>query len=165
MKKFFVVPIAAGLFLASAGFALAKVNAGKVDPGKITYTQLRALSPKDFGTVAGRGMKSGMALMGGVPVMGQPTTLSGEIVDLVCYQSAGATSGQHSLCARVCALKGGPVGLLTGDGKVYQILPAKAGMPVSDDVLDAIATKVTVTGNVNERGSLPTIAITKITQI
>lgn len=140
----------------------AKVNAKKVNPATVNYTQLRSLSPKDFGAVAQRGMKQGLVLMGGVPVAGNAITLSGEVIDMVCYQGSGLTSGNHALCARVCALKGGPVGLLTTDGVVYQILPDKSGMPVSDQVLDAIAKKVKVTGNVNERGGLKTIAIQEI---
>jgi len=138
------------------------VNAQTVDPAKITHSQLRSLSGKDFDTVASRGVKAGQFLMGGQPVGGQSQTIEGELVDMACFTGAGLKSGTHTLCARVCALKGAPVGLLTDSGEVYQVLPAMAAMPVSDEVLDALATRVRVTGNVNGRGDLRTIAITRI---
>ncbi len=141
-----------------------KVNPASADPAKLNVSQLRSLPDKDFNTVAERGMKAGQFLMGGQPVAGTGKNLVGEIVDMSCYTGYGYTSGAHALCARVCALKGAPIGLRLDDGTVYQIVPEQAGMPVGDDVLDAVATKVRVTGNVNDRGGLKTIAITRVEQ-
>lgn len=143
----------------------AKVNPASVDPAKVNVSQLRALPDKDFNTVAERGMKTGQFLMGGQPIAGTSRTVVGELVDLSCYTGYGYTSGSHALCARVCALKGAPVGLRLDDGTVFQVVPAQAGMPLEDDVLDAVATKIRATGNVNDRGGLKTISITKVEQL
>jgi hypothetical protein len=56
----------------------------------------------------------------GVIERGKPTTLRGEIVEISCYQKkgvAGGTGEAHAACAKECAAKGLPVGILTeGDG-------------------------------------------------
>lgn len=129
------------------------------DLNDVPTTSLQKLTPGQFDAVAGRAMNEGVLLMGGTPVTGKVATLQGEVIDLTCYTGAGLAGRQHTLCARVCAMKGGPIGLLTSKGKVYTIVPAKAGMPPADDVLDALGRNVQVTGVVNDRGSLATIAI------
>src|SRR2546423_13629971 len=45
-------------------------------------------------------------------------TLTGEIVDLMCYSDHGATGEKHASCAATCIKGGGPVAILS-DGKAY----------------------------------------------
>src|SRR5690348_8866602 len=46
-------------------------------------------------------------------------TVSGEVLDLSCYMSSQAKGASHQKCASDCLKAGGPMGLLTSDGKVY----------------------------------------------
>ena len=52
----------------------------------------------------------------------QPLTLRGEIVEVSCYTKLGiekSTGAAHAACAKECASKGQPLGILTdGDGLV-----------------------------------------------
>src|SRR3989344_9358244 len=49
-------------------------------------------------------------------------TVKGEIVDLMCYLDHGAVGEKHAKCAQTCIESGGPVGILTADGKVYLVI-------------------------------------------
>jgi len=48
-------------------------------------------------------------------------TLTGEIVDLMCYADHGATGEKHAQCAATCIKGGGPVAILS-DGKTYLVV-------------------------------------------
>src|ERR1043166_7317105 len=48
-------------------------------------------------------------------------TLTGEIVDLMCYADHGASGEQHAKCAATCIKGGGPVAILS-DGKTYLVV-------------------------------------------
>ena len=90
-------------------------------------------------------------------------TVTGKVVDLFCYDPAsGANSGmdhkaagaadQDGLeCAWACARwEGQPVGLLTADGKLYQL----AGGVVADNnakIAPHVTHTVTITGDVVEQ--------------
>jgi hypothetical protein len=49
-------------------------------------------------------------------------TVSGEVLDLTCYLADGKKGSGHKACARLCAKKGLPMGLLTGDGEVFLLI-------------------------------------------
>jgi hypothetical protein len=49
-------------------------------------------------------------------------TVSGEILDLSCYLSKGSKGARHKTCAKMCAEKGLPIGVLTESGEVYLLL-------------------------------------------
>jgi hypothetical protein len=49
-------------------------------------------------------------------------TVSGEILDLSCYLSKGSKGPRHKTCAKMCAEKGLPIGVLTESGEVYLLL-------------------------------------------
>lgn len=53
---------------------------------------------------------------------GDAVTLEGEVVDLSCYLTDGRKGRAHKTCAKRCADRGLPIGLLTDDGKVYLLL-------------------------------------------
>src|SRR5213596_1503296 len=48
-------------------------------------------------------------------------TLTGEIVDLMCYADHNASGDAHAKCAAKCIKGGGPVGILS-DGKTYLVV-------------------------------------------
>ena len=49
-------------------------------------------------------------------------TVTGEVVDLMCYLDHGAKGEKHASCAQMCIKSGGPVGILTADNKLYLII-------------------------------------------
>lgn len=53
---------------------------------------------------------------------GSEVTLTGEIVDLSCYLPGGKKGRAHRACAKRCAERGLPLGILTDDGKVYLLM-------------------------------------------
>jgi hypothetical protein len=48
--------------------------------------------------------------------------VSGEILDMSCYLSKGSRGARHKTCAKMCAEKGLPIGVITESGDVYLLL-------------------------------------------
>jgi hypothetical protein len=48
--------------------------------------------------------------------------VSGEILDMSCYLSKGSKGARHKTCAKMCAEKGLPIGVITESGDVYLLL-------------------------------------------
>ncbi len=78
-------------------------------------------------------------------------TLTGEVVDLMCYLDHGAKGEKHRECAETCIKSGGPVGLLVGD-KVYLVIGEHK--PINDQLASMAAQTVTVKGKVVEHGGM-----------
>jgi len=95
--------------------------------------------------------------------MGKSETVSGQVIDLACYTSAGAHGMSHAACARACAKAGGALGILTKDGNVLVSIEPKPGADPNKWLLPYIEQNVTVTGTVFAGHGLSTIAITKVT--
>src|SRR5712691_9500515 len=82
-------------------------------------------------------------------------TVTGQVIDLYCYSRDKAATGMDHRDGRECALacakwEGQPVGLLTADGKVYQL----AGALVADNnakIAPHVTHTVTITGDVTEK--------------
>jgi hypothetical protein len=106
----------------------------------------------------------GMAIMASVvSIAGKDETITGTVVDLSCYAMNQADRGMHHLaqggakppnvgfeCAYSCVRwQGMPAGLLTDDGKVYQI---EGGLRANSNAKIAphLTHRVTITGNVTE---------------
>ena len=51
---------------------------------------------------------------------GKEVTLKGELIGLTCFVKHGSKGSSHKSCAKDCAEKGLPIGLLS-DGKIYQV--------------------------------------------
>src|SRR5260370_42322388 len=65
----------------------------------------------------------------GGSVAAAPVTVTGQVIDLYCYSRDNKATGMDHRDGRECALacikwEGQPVGLLTADGKVYQLAGA-----------------------------------------
>jgi hypothetical protein len=52
----------------------------------------------------------------------EPITVRGEILDLTCYLSKGSKGARHKTCAKMCAEKGLPMGILTESGDVFLLI-------------------------------------------
>ena len=95
-------------------------------------------------------------VLSSAPAMAKPETVTGQVIDLYCFDpktkaNAGMDHRQGRECAWACARwEGQPVGLLTADGKVYQL----AGALVADNnakIAPHVTHTVTITGDVTEK--------------
>jgi hypothetical protein len=94
-------------------------------------------------------------------VFAESKTVTGKLVDLSCYgQNKENTENVHKgkgyNCAKACAREGFPVGLLTSDGKVYQITGDLAAH-ANAKLVPHMAQTVTITGDVMEKGGVTMI--------
>jgi hypothetical protein len=102
-------------------------------------------------------------------VFAKTETVTGQVIDLYCYGMNKADSGMDHRAGRECAwacvkYEGQPVGLLTTDGKVYQL----AGGLVANNnarIAPHITHTVTVTGEVTEKDGMAMIAAADLTMV
>ena len=91
-----------------------------------------------------------------------PQTIAGEVVDTGCYLAHSARGEKHIGCATKCINQGMPMGLLTGEGKLY-LLTLNHDNPDPYNKLKGMAGKnVAVTGMVIERSGMKGIDVTEV---
>jgi hypothetical protein len=105
----------------------------------------------------------GVLAVGGVvawiaPASATPATVTGQVVDLVCYARNKANTGLDHEEGRACAMacvkwEGNPVGVVTADGRVYQ-LTGDITANNNTKVAPLLAKTVTVTGDVSEKDGM-----------
>jgi hypothetical protein len=78
-------------------------------------------------------------------------TVTGEVVDLMCYIDHGATGDKHSACGNKCIKGGGPVGVVES-GKAYLVVGEHK--PINDELADSCGKTVTIKGKLAERGGM-----------
>jgi hypothetical protein len=78
-------------------------------------------------------------------------TVTGEVVDMMCYVDHGATGDKHAPCAQKCVKGGGPVGLLS-EGKAYLVVGDHK--PMNDQLAEYCGKTVTLKGKMAERGGI-----------
>src|SRR5215831_3850407 len=76
-------------------------------------------------------------------------TLTGEIVDLMCYADHNAMGEGHAGCAATCIKHGGPVGILS-DGKAYLVVGDHK--PMNDQLSEYAGKTVTLKGKLASKG-------------
>jgi hypothetical protein len=89
-------------------------------------------------------------------------TVTGTLVDLQCYSLNKAETGSAhrrgtaQICAQACAREGFTVGLLTSDGKVYEV---KGGLAanINAKLVPHMSHNVTITGDVTVKDGVSTI--------
>lgn len=84
----------------------------------------------------------------------QAKTITGEVVDLMCYLDHGAKGEKHKGCAEKCIKSGGPVGLLSGEDLYLVIGEHK---PMNDELASKAAQTVTLKGKVVEKNGMKMI--------
>jgi len=92
-------------------------------------------------------------------------TVKGEVVDVSCYLRHGdkGTGNDHKSCAEACAKAGGPLGILTKEGKLYvSVLPDDHGAGPNAILMEHIAHQVEVTGLVRTKSGVRGIMISKV---
>lgn len=97
-----------------------------------------------------------------MPAMAADMTLKGEVVDVACSakQGDGGRGDAHAGCALACAKKGLPVGILTADA-IYTVVGDYAANS-NGKLLDFVARKVLVTGEVTEKDGVRSINVKSI---
>jgi hypothetical protein len=96
------------------------------------------------------------------PVGASDMTVKGEVVDIACStkKGDGGRGEAHASCAMVCAKKGMPVGVLTADA-VYTVTGDYAANN-NAKLLDFVAKRVIVTGEVTEKDGVKSINVKSI---
>lgn len=113
---------------------------------------------------------AGLSLAGcGMSAQGKTETVTGQVVDLVCYAKNTANTGLDHDDARVCAIacvkwEGNPVGIVATDGKVYQF----AGGLVANNnakIVPHLAHTVTVRGDVSVKDGMMMLSANDVTMV
>jgi hypothetical protein len=94
------------------------------------------------------------------PLFAATETVTGEVVSLSCYFQNKKNVGKAGLLCAQATVKyeGNPVGLVTADGKVYQL----AGGLVANNnakVVPLLSHTVTVTGEVSKKAGIMVISV------
>ena len=79
-------------------------------------------------------------------------TVTGEIVDLMCYADHNATGEKHASCAAKCIKGGGPVGIVS-EGKTYLVVGDHK--PMNDQLAEYAGKTVTLKGKLASNGGIP----------
>ena len=79
----------------------------------------------------------------------EEVTVTGEVVDMVCYISEGASGAKHADCAQTCVKMGLPVGIKASDGKTYLLVGEHK--PMNDQLASLAAKTITVKGKAVSR--------------
>ncbi len=83
---------------------------------------------------------------------GAEKTVTGEIVDMMCYVDHNAIGESHGQsCGAKCIKSGGPVGIVS-DGKAYLVVGEHK--PVNDQLAEYCGKTVTLKGKGAERGGI-----------
>lgn len=89
-------------------------------------------------------------------------SVTGEVIDIVCYTHHDSRGKDHAECARYCMSQGIPLGILDEKtGHVYLPLPGDHADP-NKKLVDHIAQVVTATGTIHEKSGLRMIEIEKV---
>ncbi|MEY2521095.1 MAG: hypothetical protein QOF24_2854 [Verrucomicrobiota bacterium] len=79
-------------------------------------------------------------------------TLTGEIVDLMCYADHNASGEKHAKCAATCIKGGGPVAILS-EGKTYIVVGDHK--PMNDQLAEFAGKTITLKGKLASNGGIP----------
>ena len=79
-------------------------------------------------------------------------TVTGEIVDMMCYIDHHAVGEDHGKsCGAKCIKNGGPVGIVD-NGKAYLVVGEHK--PMNDELADSCGKTITLKGKLAERGGI-----------
>ena len=81
-------------------------------------------------------------------------TISGEIVDLMCYADHNATGEKHAKCAATCIKGGGPVAILS-ENKAYLVVGDHK--PMNDQLAEYAGKTITLKGKLASNGGIPVL--------
>ena len=90
---------------------------------------------------------------------GNEMTITGQVIDVNCHTTMGASGPSHKQCAQACAKAGVALAILGTDGTIYMPVSSKPGDPQNSKLLEFAETKVKVTGTHRLVSGLHTIEI------
>ena len=90
---------------------------------------------------------------------GTEMTITGQVIDLNCYVTNGASGAGHKACASGCSKAGVPLGILSSDGTIYMPVSSKPGDPQNAKLSAFSEGNVKVTGIHRMSHGLHTIEI------
>ena len=77
---------------------------------------------------------------------GNDMTLTGQVIDVNCYTTMGASGAGHKQCADACAKAGVALAILSSDGTIYMPVSSKPGDPQNAKLTSFTEGQVKVTG-------------------
>jgi len=77
---------------------------------------------------------------------GNDMTLTGQVIDVNCYTTMGASGAGHKQCADGCAKAGVALAILSADGTIYMPVSSKPGDPQNVKLAPFAEGQVKVTG-------------------
>ena len=89
-------------------------------------------------------------------------TVSGEVVDMNCYMASEAKGDGHKSCALGCIKNGGPMGVLTSDGKLYLLLEDHSKKDAYAEAKKHAGEQITVTGTLAEKDGIKSISVSEV---
>jgi hypothetical protein len=94
-------------------------------------------------------------------------TVTGQVIDLACYMldkrnTVPTHTGRGYACAQACAKEGFQVGLLTSNGRVFEIIGGLAANK-NAKLIAHMGEVVTIAGDVGKRDGFATIAANDLT--
>lgn len=93
---------------------------------------------------------------------GNDVRLTGQVIDVNCYTTMGASGPGHKQCAEACAKAGVALAILSSDGTIYMPVSSKPADPQNPRLVPFAEGKVKVTGVHRMRQGLHTIEIKTI---
>lgn len=93
---------------------------------------------------------------------GTETTITGQVIDVNCYVTLGASGAGHKACAEACAKAGVALAILGSDGTLYLPTSSKPADPQNPRLQPFAEGKVKVTGTHRVTNGLHTIEIKTI---
>jgi len=79
-------------------------------------------------------------------------TITGEVIDLMCYADHKSTGDKHASCAATCIKGGGPVAILS-DGKAYLVVGDHK--PMNEQLAEYAGKTITLKGKLASNGGIP----------
>ena len=95
------------------------------------------------------------------PVLAQgKDTWTGEVIDLVCYVTKGATGADNKECGLTSVKNGQPMGLLTDDGTLVLLAADHKDSEPYEVLKDRVGERTQVTGKLAERDGMKVVIVT-----
>ena len=106
-------------------------------------------------------------VVGAASPLGAAETITGEVISISCYFKDKSMIGKNGYTCALATVKweGNPAGLLTADGKVYQIA---GGLTANNNekLWPILGHTVTITGDVSQApGTIPTLTASEAKSI
>lgn len=88
--------------------------------------------------------------------------MTGEILDMNCYMTHGGAGPKHAKCAKACALKGAPLGLLDEKGGVHLLVVDHDDEKPMKRAQELAGEKVKISGKMSAKGGLSAVVLASV---